>query len=286
MVSSREGMITGAQDTQLFWRWWDAPRARGFLLLVHGHGEHSGRFAELALRLTASGIAVCAFDLRGHGRSQGPRGDVGAFPHFLQDLLAVEELMDREIPAGLPRFLMGHSLGGLVCLKRLQAFHGPYAGAILSAPWLATALPPWAEKAGTLLGLFLPGVPFPSGIVPEKLTRDPEMIREWRRDPLIHSRITPRLFREVVRVQREVLGFQGAMDLPLLFLIPGADPVVRSAVTETFARRVVGRIVEVEILHGYLHEALNDVGREEVHALVVKWLEARMSVLPADSPGG
>ena len=229
---------------------------------------------------------MVAFDLRGHGRSQGPRGDVGAFPHFLQDLLAVEHLMEGEFPPDLPRFLLGHSLGGLVSLRRLQVFQGPYAGAILSAPWLATALPGWVERAGSFLGLALAGMALPSGIGPEKLTRDPAMVREWRIDPLNHTRITPRLFREVVRVQKEVLGFRGVVESPLLFLVPGADPVVRSVVTEDFARGMAGGSVQVEILPGCLHEPLNDLGRDEVRDLVAGWMEARMGAPPGDSSGG
>ena len=286
MASGREGVITGAQDAQLFWRSWDSPEARGSLLVVHGLGEHSGRYHAFSCKLAEWGITVFAFDLRGHGRSQGPRGDVGAFPHFLQDLLALEQLMDREIPAELPRFLLGHSLGGLASLRRLQVFQGPYAGAILSAPWLATALPGWVERAGSFLGLALPGMSLPSGIGPEKLTRDPEEAREFRKDPLNHTRITPRLFREVVRVQKEVLAFRGAVEVPLLFLIPGADPVVRSGVTEDFARGIVGGVAQVEILPGRLHEPLNDLDREEVRGRVMEWMEARMSAPPEDSSGG
>ncbi len=286
MLPVREGAIPGAQGIQIFWRSWDAPKARGCLLLLHGLGEHSGRYDAFCRALAAAGLRVFAFDLRGHGRSQGSRGDVGAFPHFLQDLLAMEELLDREIPGRLPRFLFGHSMGGLLGLRRLQVFRSPYTGAIFSAPWLATAHPDWVQRVMAFLGLALPGIPLPSGIGPRKLTRDPGMVYSWQQDPLIHSRVTPRLFREVVRVQKEVLGFRGAVEIPLLFLIPGRDPVVRSEVTEDFARGVVGGAAQVEILPGRLHEPLNDLGREEVWALVTDWLEARMDAPPMESRGG
>jgi lysophospholipase len=280
MVTGRDGVMAGAQGVELFWRSWDPAEPRGCLLLVHGLGEHSGRYHDFSRGLAEVGIMVLAFDLRGHGRSQGPRGDVGAFPHFLQDLLVAEELLDRLAPSGLPRFLMGHSLGGLICLRRLQVFRGPYAGSILSAPWLATVLPGWLERLGVFLGLALPGVPLPSGIGPKKLTRDPQKVREWRRDSLNHTLITPRLFREVVRVQKEALGYGGKVECPLLFLVPGADPVVRGSVTETFARGAQGADVWVEVLPGGLHEPLNDLGREEVRLRLTRWLEARMEVPP------
>lgn len=285
-MSSREGNVLGAQGTRLFWRAWDAPRARGSLLLVHGLGEHSGRYGAFSRHLAEAGISVFAFDLRGHGRSEGPRGDVGAFPHYLQDLLAMEEVVERESPEDRPRFLLGHSLGGLIGLRRLQIFQAPYSGAVFSAPWLATALPGWMRSLGSFLGLALPGISLPSGLRSGKLTRDPEMARAWEEDPMNYARITPRLFREVERVQKEVLDHRGAFRPPLLFLVPSGDQVVRSAVTEAFARGIVGGEIRVEILPGRLHEPLNDLGREEVVARVAHWLEEKMSVPPGDPPGG
>ena len=273
----REGKGLGAQGAELSWRVWDAPSPKASLLLIHGLGEHSGRYDEFASVLAQEGTTVFAFDLRGHGRSSGPRGDVDAFPRLLEDLLGMEEEMSRETPADLPRFLMGHSLGGLICIRRLQVFKGPYAGAVISAPWLATALPDWIRRMGRILGLVLPGVPIPAGLNPERLTRDPDMIRAWRQDPLIHTRITGRFFREVERVQAKALASPLPQDLPLLFLVPGGDRVTRSSVTERFARGIVGEGIRVEILEGREHEPLNDVGREEVHRIVLDWLVTQVA---------
>jgi alpha-beta hydrolase superfamily lysophospholipase len=273
---SREGTGLGAQGTELFWRIWDAPRPRASLLLVHGLGEHSGRYDPFASALAHEGISVFAFDLRGHGRSPGPRGDVDAFPRFLEDLLGMEDEMARQIPGGMPRFLLGHSLGGLICIRRLQVFKGPYVGAVISAPWLASALPDWVRRLGGFLGLALPGVPFPAGLNPERLTRDPDMIEAWRQDPLIHTRITGRFFREAERVQAKALASSLPQDLPVLFLVPGGDRVVQSSVTEDFARGIVGDGIRVEILEGREHEPLNDVGREEVYRIVLDWLATQV----------
>ena len=272
----REGTGVGAQGTELFWRVWDAPRPRASLLLVHGLGEHSGRYDPFARALALEGTSVFAFDLRGHGRSGGPRGDVDAFPRFLEDLLGMEGEMTRQIPEGLPRFLLGHSLGGLICIRRLQVFNGTYVGAVISAPWLASALPDWVRRLGRFMGLALPGVPLPAGLNPDRLTRDPDMIKAWRQDPLIHTRITGRFFREAERVQAEALAYDLPRDLPVLFLVPGGDRVVRSKVTEAFARGIVGEGIQVEILEGRQHEPLNDVGREEVYRMVLDWLATQV----------
>ena len=268
----QEGTALGAQGVELFWRRWEAPRAQSALLLVHGLGEHSGRYDSFARVLAEQGITVFSFDLRGHGRSPGSRGDVDAFPRYLEDLLGMEAEMARQVPGELPRFLMGHSLGGLICIRRLQVFKGPYAGAVISAPWLATAIPNWVRALGRFLGVALPTIPLPAGIRPERLTRDPDMIRAWQQDPLVHTRITGRFFREAEREQGRALCTPLPDDLPVLFLVPEEDQVVRSPVTLAFAKGILGGGARVEVLGGRAHEPLNDVGREEVYQMVLDWL--------------
>lgn len=275
MILYREGEGPGAQELQLFWRIWEAADPRRALLLVHGLGEHSGRYEAFARALAEAGTTVFTFDLRGHGRSPGQRGDVDAFPRLLEDLLGMEAEMTKQVAGNLPRFLMGHSLGGLICIRRLQVFRGIYAGSILSAPWLATALPGWLRKLGRFLGIALPNVPLPAGIDPGRLSRDPEMIRAWRQDPLVHTKITGRFFRASEREQTKALMTPFPPDLPTLFLVPEGDRVVRSPVTRVFAGGIVGKGVRVEILEGRQHEPLNDIGREEVFRIVIDWLAAR-----------
>jgi len=271
-LESRQGHATGAEGSELAWRVWEAGDPRGSLLLIHGLGEHSGRYQPLAEKLIQQRISVLAFDLRGHGLSQGPRGEVSAFPRFLEDLLLMEGILHRQVPEGLPRFLLGHSLGGLVALHRLRMLGGGYAGAVFSAPWLAASQPGWLRRLGRISGWLFPRLPVPNGLGPHRLTRDPEMVESWRQDPLIHTRLTGGLFREAERVQRELLKQEFSQKIPLLFLLPDADSVVDTGVTKDFAEGIVGGSVRIEILEGRLHEPLNDLGREEVHQLVTDWL--------------
>ena len=163
-VEVREGSAGGALGTGLFWRIWQPQESRAALCVLHGLGEHSGRYRPLAEDLGRRGISVFTFDLRGHGHSQGSRGDVDFFSRFLEDLLAMESVMEMEVGGGIPRFLLGHSMGGLIALRRLQTLAEPYAGGILSAPWLATALPEWLCRLGGGLGWVLPGLRVPSGL--------------------------------------------------------------------------------------------------------------------------
>ncbi len=273
-LDSRDGRALGAGGTELYWRLWTPEDPWASLLLIHGLGEHSGRYEHLARRLGAEGVSVFSFDLRGHGRSAGPRGDIRLFGDFLEDVGVMEGVRGGELGSGGKRFLLGHSLGGLIALRRLQDGNGGYDGGIFSAPWLRAAQPSWLRALGRGLGRFLPGLRIPNGLGPGKLTRDPEMATAWREDPLIHTRLTGRLFGEAERVQREVVMAEGGgpHGLPLLFLVPQDDPVVAGEATLAFARGIAEEEVQVEILEGRRHEAFNDLGREEVFDLLVAWL--------------
>jgi alpha-beta hydrolase superfamily lysophospholipase len=277
-LNIREGLASGTGGIELFWRLWAPENPWASLFLIHGLGEHSGRYDNIARRIGEEGVSVFSFDLRGHGRSAGTRGDVLLFSHFLEDLVEMEEVQRREVSGNGKRFLLGHSLGGLIALRHLQALPKAYDGGIFSAPWLRSAQPAWIRAFGRGLGRILPSQPLPSGLGSGRLTRDPEMAAIWRDDPLIHTRVTGRLFREAERAQGEVLADGSLLEgLPLLFLVPQKDPVVDSSVTVTFAGGVTEMDVRVEILEGRLHEAFNDLGREEVFDIVAAWLGQQKS---------
>lgn len=254
------------------WRMWEAPDPWGALFLIHGLGEHSGRYTDVASYLANRGLSTFAFDLRGHGESPGKRGDVRSFSVFLDDVVTMEAEWERQTAGDAPRFLLGHSLGGLIALKRLRLVKGPYSAAVLSAPWLSALIPGWLRLTGTMLGAVAPRVSFRGTVEPERLTRDPEMKRRWLEDPLVHSRITAGLFRECAGAQRDLLGDLDSMGIPLLFLVPGADPVVDAWVTTEFAEGLPGYEVSVEHLQGFRHEPFNDLGRETVLKTVGDWL--------------
>ncbi len=272
---SIEGRAAGAGGVSLHWQLRAPREAWGSLMLVHGLGEHSDRYREVADHLAEEGLSLFSFDLRGHGRSDGLRGDVEAFSSFVEDLLAMEGVWERKTRGADRRFLLGHSLGGLIAIRRLQTAHAPYHAGVFSAPWLRVRLPGWIRRMGTGLGTLFPGLTFPSGIGPGKLTRDPAIAAEWKRDPLVHTRITGRLFREAEGAQEAALRAPGRLDgLPLLFLVPGGDRVVDGAVTLDFAEAIAPGPRQAEILEGRQHEPFNDVGREEVFALLLEWLGA------------
>jgi lysophospholipase len=271
-MDSRQGTTRSPDGVDLAWRIWDAPDPWGSLLMIHGLCEHSGRYGRLGAFLAQQGLSSIAFDLRGHGLSAGARGDVDGFYRFLDDLAEMEREVQRRIPGDLPRFLLGHSLGGLIGLRRLSEGTGGHAGAVLSAPWLRVRMPALVRYLGRTLGGVVPRLTVPGVVSPKRLTADPEMIREWRADPLIHTSISAGLFREAERVQTEILRDLDAARIPLLFLVPGADPVVDSRVTIQFAQGLAGEAVEVQVLPNLRHEPFNEVVRKDVFEMVGAWL--------------
>jgi len=277
--AARQGTFPGADGTPLFYVAWEAPAPAGALLLSHGIGEHSGRYAELARELAAHGVSTYALDHRGNGRSPGQRGHVGRFGEFVADLEAFRRTVAAPVAGPLPLFLFGHSLGGLIALRHLEAHpEAGFAGAVLSAPALGVAVeaPRWKVALAGVLTHLLPALPFSNHIDPALLSHDEEYVRRYRDDPLVHPRITPRLYTEIVAATRLAVEEAPRISVPLLFVVPGDDRIVRSAATEALARSLRGNVT-VRVYPGFYHEVLNEVERERVVRDITAWIAPRLA---------
>jgi len=256
--------------------WTPASETRGCVVVVHGLGEHAGRYGRLAHRLNDDGFAVFAYDQRGHGESEGSRGQLSRFDDLVDDLSHMVGRVRSRCGADRPVFVLGHSLGGLVVLRYLQRRPTGLAGVVLSAPWLETALelPWWKERLARLLMRVAPELTLENEVRPELLTADPVEHRAYLEDPLVHHRISGGFLHEVEAAQEEAL--RGALDpsLPLLFLLPTDDRLTDQEVVDRYAQDRTGS-VEIARLSGARHEPLNDVGRGSVMARVARWLHER-----------
>lgn len=271
-----EGELRSADGLRLHFRSWTVPLPRAALVAVHGLGEHSGRLASLASELARRGIDVFAPDLRGHGRSEGRRGHAARFGLLVEDVHALRLEVARRHPA-LPLLLFGHSLGGLVAIRYLEAYpEPPLRGAVLSAPelGLGSGIPIWRRVLARAIEPLLPALPAHNGIDPEWLSHDPEEVAAYRADPLVHRRITPRLFTEMEGAMRLAREERERIRVPALVLVPEADRVVDPAATLEFCR---GTPLEVRRYPGLFHEPLHEVRRAEVLNEVAGWLEARIA---------
>lgn len=280
MIRSDEGTFRARDGTRLFWRSWVPESAKARVMIIHGLGEHCSRYEVLAGGLAGRGFAVFGYDHRGHGRSEGQRGHVSRFDVFVQDL-ATATLRAREIwPGDVPMGWVAHSMGALISMRYFQEQPGDLPDcAVLSAPWLRTTTPisPLLRRVARVLDRVWPGAPLSNNQAdPFRLTRDPAVAEAWVADPLVHPRVSPRLFFEAERAQRLVLERREPFPIPLFFLIPTGDPVVDWKLSEQYATSLGGDTKVLE-LPGLRHEPFNEIEREEVYAETGTWLEQRLN---------
>jgi len=249
-----------------------AGRARGALILLHGFGDHSGRYAEVAAWFAERGIGVWALDQRGHGRSPGRRGHVSRFAQFVSDVAALRKLVGGEESA--PQLLLGHSFGGTVVLRYLETAPEGVAGAIVSSPFLAVtmAVPLWKRAVARALLDLLPARPVATGLDVAHLSTDPAVGQAAKSDHLYHRVMTPRAYHEILAAQRAVVAEGDRIAVPLLVLLAGDDRIVSRAASEAFARGLKGD-VSVTVYESFFHEIFNEPQRARVYRDVERWLD-------------
>jgi alpha-beta hydrolase superfamily lysophospholipase len=277
-VARTMSSFEGVRNVRLQLRAWEVPAARCAMLVVHGHGEHSGRYEAFAEDMAGDGCSVYAFDLRGHGRSEGRRGHARSFDTLLQDVDRFRHTVEGLVEPGTPLFLLGQSLGGLVALRYVQELQPPVRGVVLVAPWLATAMPVprWKTLLAPLMGKLIPTLPFHTRLDAAQLSHDPAVVQAYRDDRYVHDVITPRLFAGISAAMG--LAFQHAdrVLVPLLLLLPGGDRVVDTPRSLAFARALPTRNVTTHVFPGLRHEPLNELERDRVLRELRSWLNAQL----------
>lgn len=269
-----EGHFARTGGLELFWQCWRRegdPRA--VVALVHGVGEHSGRYMNLVRPLVDDGYAVYGYDQRGHGRSPGPRVHIDRWSDYREDLRAFLGLVAAHQP-GRPLVVYGHSMGSLVVLDYLLQRPGGLAGAIISGVALQPAGvgKPYQVAVVRVLSGVAPRLSLDLGIGAGSLTRDPEALEAARTDPLLTSRATVRWGAESLATVRRVNEDMATIDLPLLVLHGGADPLNRPAGALALFNAVATPDKRLRIYPGVRHEPHNDLGHEQVAADVKEWL--------------
>jgi alpha-beta hydrolase superfamily lysophospholipase len=275
-ATHEEGYLGSTGGARLHWRRFRPPEPRAAVAVLHGGGDHSGRYAGVTRALVAAGFAVSLLDFRGHGRSTGRRWHVERWEDYLEDLDAFWPRA-REAAPGLPTFVVAHSQGALVAASWGIAARRDAAGFVLSSPYLALAFEPPRVKvlAARLVGRVLPWLPIATGIRIADLTSDEEMQSWTEADPLYGRVTTPSWFVASGRAQLEVAARAREFDYPLLALVAGADAIADAAATRRFVERCGSRDKELRELPGLRHEIWNEVAREQTIGDTVAWLSAR-----------
>lgn len=275
---STEVDLTSLDGTKLKGRLWSHSRARGLLLIAHGLGEHSGsyrRTAEALLELLP--IDVLAIDFRGSGQSSGERGVLARYEDLFLDLDAANRWAAEHRP-GSPRFLLGHSNGGLVAGRTVLEHELGIEGLIFSNPSIRVSayVPAWKRLVGEFLRLFAPRVTLQTGLDNGQLTQDPEIIAELAADTLRHDRISPPLYYGMLASGPILLSRAGEITLPTLVILGGADTVADPAAGQAFFRATGAADKTLKIYPEMRHEPLNEAGRPAVMADLAAWLRPRL----------
>jgi len=255
----------------------DPPRA--LVLLFHGFGDHSGRYAHVAEWLAGRGYAVWALDQRGHGRSPGPRGHISRFAQFLADVAALRKRAAGEV--AVPQVLLGHSLGGLVVLRYLETAPQGLIGAVVTSPWIDEEMkaPAWKLALAKLLAGPAPGLGMHTGLDTSLLSTDPAVGRAADADQLYHGRMTPAAWREIQAAQVAVVAEADRVATPLLFLLAGDDRIVARAASEALARSLPVP-PDVVVYEGMYHEILNERDKVRVLNDLGGWLDRLVASAP------
>lgn len=256
--------------------WSTTRRPEAVICLVHGLGEHASRYAHLAEAMCESNISVVAYDLRGHGKSGGKRGHAPNYEALMDDVsLALKNTA--ELFPDIPLFLMGHSFGGNQVLNFVMRRHPKLQGVIASSPWLKTAFAPPAIKLllARTVGRLLSSLSQSSELEVNAISRDPEVVKAYTQDPLVHDKITPGLFLGSYEAGLWALQNAANFSLPLLIYHGTDDRLTSYDASKAFAFAVKGDVTW-KSFPGFYHEAHNEPEKEQVFSTLVGWVRAHL----------
>jgi alpha-beta hydrolase superfamily lysophospholipase len=258
-----------------------AASSRGTIVLVHGLGEHGGRYDHVAASLVAADWSVVTYDQSGHGRTLGQRGALSSASAVFDDLAAVIDVARREThPARL--LLLGHSMGGAIAARFVaeELSRSPAAwsrrvdGLILTSPALRAFIPLKDRVAVRVLRWIAPNLTRRNGLDATKISHDPKVVSAYRADPLVHDRVTPRLVHMILTAGDHVRANASRWTVPTLLLWAGDDHLVDAAGSRAFAGAAPRHVVDAEEFPGLYHEILNEAepARSQVFARLHSWL--------------
>ena len=249
-------------------------QARGSIVIMHGLGEHSGRYQHLATFLNGCGLSVRCYDHRGHGRSEGRRGDVINGDPMLQDAEIVIEDFSSRYPE--PPFLFGHSMGGLFAARYALSRLSPIRGLILSSPALGLRMSPFEYKLLAVAERLIAWLGLPNGLDPNILSHDPHTIAAYRADPLVHNKISARLLRSMLSSISFCQHHAAEMTVPTLLQVAGADQAIDPAGALRFSAHLPPELTQLRVYDALFHEIFNERDNALVFDDLHDWLDTKL----------
>jgi len=263
-------------------RAWCAPEPRALIAIVHGLGEHGGRYAALASDLVRARFTVVALDLPGHGEAPGPRGDMPSWAAVRDRIVPLLFTASRGLPGQpleLPHVLLGHSLGGVMALDFALSHPREILGVIASAPGFKSAIPPWWKLAlANVARVTSPATGFPHGLPESGMSRDPEVLALRKSDRLVHDKISPRLYFAFEEARQRVMREARQLKVPALVMHGAADQIVDPHGSLEFCGAAPHDLCRLITYRDGYHEIFNDPVRGDAVRDLVGWLDAVLVV--------
>lgn len=265
-------------QTKLFGRVWHAiTEPKAVVALVHGMGEHSGRYRHVAEFFTRNGISVIAFDQRGHGKSEGQKGHANSFKIMLE---SVDELVDRAKVQfkEKPVFLYGHSMGGNLVLNYMLKKPFAVKGVIVTSPWLRLAFEPPAFKVrlGRIMRNIYPAFSQSTGLKVEHISRDKSVVEAYKRDKYVHDRISASCFLNLYEFGYYALKHASEFKSPLLLMHGSADQLTSHLASTEFAESA-SNVCTFKLWEGFYHELHNEPEQTEVLNFMIQWINTLLA---------
>lgn len=273
MPKRLEGHFKGYDQTDLFYQTWTPDKVRGLFVLTHGLAEHSDCYHPLASRLADDGWKVFAWDMRGHGRSEGKRGFVRHISNYVDDLDCFYKLIAKERD-GLNLVMFGHSMGGLVTMRYMETMRIEATALALSSPALGLTIqvPKLKEQLARIAIKWMPSLTLHNEIKYEDLSRPEEMQKFYRTDTLRHDKVSPGLFLSMLESFPLARAEASTLQLPVLMQLAGDDRLVSSQASREVFEFLPNKKNQLIVYSESLHEIFNCVDRETAIADLKKFI--------------
>jgi acylglycerol lipase len=270
----KEHYLESKDLTKLFFRLWKpSVNPKAIICILHGLGEHSGRYEKLAEYYTSLDFAVCAIDYRGHGKASGKRGHA-SYKNLYTDVETLLTEAENQVP-NTPQIIYGHSFGGNIALNYLIEKQPKVAGIIITSPWmrLTFQLGFWTLLFIKVFKFLLPGLTVNNNLDPDDLSRDKHIVRQYISDPLVHSKISLLLLGSAMEYGKHLIGKGYRINVPLLLMHGTSDKITFCKSSELFVRNT-GKYTTYKFWNNGFHELHNDLIKNEVFEFTANWIKS------------
>lgn len=249
---------------------------RGVVIVVHGLGEHAGRYDHVARQLNAWGFAVRGYDQCGHGESGGPRGGLPTDTRLLDDLADMADSTRSRMGQGVPLILLGHSMGGLVVGRFVSLALRKVDGLVMSSPALDAGMNAFQKFLVSVLPKIVPDLRVGNGVKPQFVSHDPAVVAAYKADPLVHDRISARLAQFIADAGPRTLELAPRWTVPTLLMYAGDDRLLNADGSRAFARLAPKDVVTTQCFDTLYHEIFNELDAKPVFDALKQWLDKRL----------